>query len=113
MELALRDKVIQRLKREINENKKNVLGQLNDLNKSSDENHFLKNVKRDYTKYRDHIVMEKNKQKEFMELLIEYIENTLDKSDITSEINQRALLEQNNILRQINNIKTEIDEIIR
>ena len=48
-----------------------------------------------------------------MELLIEYIENTLDKSDITSEINQRALLEQNNILRQINNIKTEIDEIIR
>ena len=63
MELALRDKVIQRLKREINENKKNVLGQLNDLNKSSDENHFLKNVKRDYTKYRDHIVMEKKQTK--------------------------------------------------
>ena len=112
MELGLRDKVIQRLTEEIKKNKKGVLEQLGDLNKTNSDNKFLENVKYDYEKYRDHIVEEKTKQKEFMELLVEYIENTLKKSNDTSEMNQRALLEQNKILQQINNIKTELDEII-
>ena len=140
MELALRDKVMLKLKNEIKNNKNNVLEHLNKLNKTTDENKFLmgiKNlfssvvlfnlfkcskttdenkffipIKNDYEKYKTHIIDEKTKQKEFLQLLVEYIERTVEKSKITDEMNQRALLEQNKILSQINIIKNDIDEII-
>jgi len=112
MELALRDKVMLKLKNEIKNNKNNVLEHLNKLNKTTDENKFLAGIKNDYEKYKTHIIDEKTKQKEFLQLLVEYIERTVEKSKITDEMNQRALLEQNKILSQINIIKNDIDEII-
>jgi hypothetical protein len=124
MELALRDKVMLKLKNEIKNNKNNVLENLNKLNKTTDENKFLVGIKNDYEKYKTHIIDEKTKQKEFLQLLVEYkqkeflqllveyIERTVEKSKITDEMNQRALLEQNKILSQINIIKNDIDEII-
>ena len=112
MELALRDKVMLKLKNEIKNNKNNVLEHLNKLNKTNDENKFLVGIKNDYEKYKTHIIDEKTKQKEFLQLLVEYIERTVEKSKITDEMNQRALLEQNKILSQINIIKNDIDEII-
>lgn len=112
MELALRDKVMLKLKNEIKNNKNNVLEHLNKLNKTTDENKFLMGIKNDYEKYKTHIIDEKTKQKEFLQLLVEYIERTVEKSKITDEMNQRALLEQNKILSQINIIKNDIDEII-
>lgn len=112
MELALRDKVMLKLKNEIKNNKNNVLEHLNKLNKTNDENKFLVGIKNDYEKYKKHIIDEKTKQKEFLQLLVEYIERTVEKSKITDEMNQRALLEQNKILSQINIIKNDIDEII-
>jgi hypothetical protein len=112
MELALRDKVMLKLKNEIKNNKNNVLEHLNKLNKTTDENKFLAGIKNDYEKYKTHIIDEKTKQKEFLQLLVEYIERTVEKSKITDEMNQQALLEQNKILSQINIIKNDIDEII-
>ena len=47
-----------------------------------------------------------------MNLLLEYIESILDKSALDEGETQRALLEQNRILKQVDVLKSELDDLI-
>ena len=58
------------------------------------------------------MIDEKVRQKEFMKLLLEYIESVLDNSMLDEDETQRALLEQNRILKQIDHLKTELDDLV-
>lgn len=112
MNLADRDKIINLLQDEIKKNKNNVKTHFDALDNINNENKFLDNIKTDYKKYRNHMIDEKVRQKEFMKLLLEYIESVLDNSMLDEDETQRALLEQNRILKQIDHLKTELDDLV-
>jgi|SaaInlStandDraft_1057018.scaffolds.fasta_scaffold311074_2 septal ring factor EnvC (AmiA/AmiB activator) len=112
MDLALRDKILKQLLNEIKKNKKDIKTQYKELNKIENDNKFLENVKEDYEKYQTHIVDEKTRQKEFMSILLEYIQDLTKNLEMTKEMKQRALLSQNKILGQMDKVKQELDEII-
>lgn len=112
MDLADRDKIINLLQDEIKKNKNNVKIHFDALDNINNENKFLDNIKTDYKKYRNHMIDEKVRQKEFMKLLLEYIESVLDNSMLDEDERQRALLEQNRILKQIDHLKTELDDLV-
>ena len=112
MDLAHRDTIINRLQDEIKKNQNSVKTHFDSLNNIETENKFLENIKDDYQNYRNHIIDEKLKQKEFMNLLLEYIESILDKSALDEGETQRALLEQNRILKQVDVLKSELDDLI-
>ena len=112
MDLALRDKILKKLLNEIKKNKKDIKTQYKELNKIENDNKFLENVKEDYEKYQAHIVDEKMRQKEFMSILLEYIQDLTKNLEMTKEMKQRALLSQNKILGQMDKVKQELDEII-
>jgi septal ring factor EnvC (AmiA/AmiB activator) len=112
LNLADRDKKLKCLLDEIKKNKKEVRTQYDELNELENNNIFLENVKDDYTKYYNHIVDEKTRQKEFMSILLEYIEDLTKNLEMTKEMKQKALLSQNKILEEMDKVKQELDDII-
>ena len=76
------------------------------------QNAFLENIKNDYLKYNNYIVKQKQDQIIALQLLNNYIED-LSKSGQLSKHNIRdAKIEQKNIIKELNSIKTGLDKIM-
>jgi hypothetical protein len=76
------------------------------------QNAFLENIKNDYLKYNNYIVKQKQDQIVALQLLNNYIED-LSKSGQLSKHNIRdAKIEQKNIIKELNSIKTGLDKIM-
>ena len=82
------------------------------LQKIAKQNAFLENIKNDYLKYNNYIVKQKQDQITALHLLNNYI-GDLSKSGELSEHNiQDAKIEQKNITKELNSIKTGLDKIM-
>ena len=82
------------------------------VSKESINNKFLEMVKKDYEKYNNHILEQKQQQIESFEKLNKYIDE-LNKTNQLSKYNlEDSKVEQKKILNEIKKIKTGLDEII-
>jgi hypothetical protein len=82
------------------------------LEKNLKENSFLEGVKGDYQKYRDYIVNEKQEQLRAMNILKQYTEDLEVSTKMTEANIKQTKKDQHDILREMERIKKELDEII-
>lgn len=111
MALAKRDKMIERIRSEIDKTQDSVMMYLEDTKKVQNENEFLEGVTNDYKRYHKHILSEKKRERKQMEMLINYLDKVLKEAGLSAEMANRARFEQNKILGEMAKVKGELDKL--
>lgn len=78
----------------------------------SKQNRFLDGVKNDYQKYHSYIRKQKNEQIEALKLLDTYIQDLTTSGKLSALNMEDAKVEQSNILRELDNIKRDLDSMV-
>lgn len=112
MSLAERDSKLMNIEKEITYKKQLLLKKKDELEKKSKLNDYLSEVKSDYTKYYDYIVNVKQQQYNALVLLKEYMGDLIQTEQLVDDQLRSAKHEQNDIIREIDKVKMELDELI-
>jgi hypothetical protein len=112
MSLAERDKYLQQIEQQIAAKRKLLIDKRNYLEKTLKENAFLEGVKKDYQKYRDYIIKEKQDQLRAMNVLKQYTEDLVTSTKLTEVNIRETKRDQKDILREMEKIKMELEEIM-
>lgn len=96
----------------IDAKKKLLLDKQKKLRFISKQNRFLETVKNDYIKYHTYISQQKRDQIKALQVLDEYIKDLTLSGKLTKHNIEDARQEQSNILREVNNIKASLDELV-
>ena len=83
-----------------------------DLDKKAKVNHYLSDVKKNYSKYYNHIVKEKKQQYNALLLLQEYMDDLMKTEKLVDDQLRVAKHDQKDIIREIDKVKDELDELI-
>jgi hypothetical protein len=111
--LGKRDQQLMQIEAQIEDKRKWLLNKRKVLKKKVKENKFLEGVKNDYEKYHNFIVNQKQGQLKAMGLLNQYIGDIIVSGKLTEKDIQQTKHEQNEILGQIDKIKSDLDEIMK
>jgi len=110
--LAQRDLQLIQIQKEIKHKKNLLLKKKKDLDKKTKLNEFLDDVKDDYNKYYDYIVNEKRQQYSALLLLKEYMDDLIQTENLVNDQLRIAKHDQKDILREIDKVKSELDELV-
>jgi hypothetical protein len=113
LSLADRDKYLQQIEEQIAAKRKMLIDKRNYLERTLKENAFLEGVKKDYQKYRDYVVKEKQDQLRAMNVLKQYTEDLGVSTKLTEANIKETKRDQKDILREMEKIKMELEEIMR
>jgi len=111
--LAERDLHLIQIDQEIRNKKKLLVKKKKELDKKQKLNQYLDGVKDDYTKYYDYIVEEKQQQYNSLILLKEYMSDLMETENLVDDQLRSAKYNQKDIIREIDNVKAELDELIQ
>ena len=111
--LAERDLYLLQIETEINNKKKLLVKKKRDLDKKQNLNHFLNGVTQDYQKYYNYILNEKQQQYKMLLLLKEYLNDLIKTEDLVDDQRRTAKHDQQNILKEIDKVKGELDDLIK
>jgi len=112
LSLAMRDKYLQQIEQQIAAKRKMLIDKRNYLERTLKENAFLEGVKKDYQKYRDYVVKEKQDQLRAMNVLKQYTEDLVTSTNLTEANIKETKRDQKDILREMEKIKMELEEIM-
>jgi hypothetical protein len=112
LSLAVRDKYLQQIEQQIAAKRKMLIDKRNYLERTLKENAFLEGVKKDYQKYRDYVVKEKQDQLRAMNVLKQYTEDLVTSTNLTEANIKETKRDQKDILREMEKIKMELEEIV-
>lgn len=112
-QLAKRDLHLIQIEQEIKNKKLLLVKKKNELVKKVKLNEYLDEVNQDYTKYYDYIVSEKQQQYNSLILLKEYMSDLMKTEQLVDDQLRTAKHDQKDIIREIDNVKAELDELIR
>lgn len=112
MEIANRDQIIDALRSEIDKVRGGVLNQLQDIGEIQKENEFLTEIVGDYKKYHNALKRQKQREENHLKMLVDYLEKQLMEAGMTESMEKQARFEQNRILESLENLKSEMKEII-
>ena len=112
MELALRDRIIQKMESELIYRKRILSKQLKTLVRTSNENNFLNSVRSDYNHYYNTLVEDKHRQCEALERLSTYISNITSDVQMTETLLRETQTQQTQLLEEIAHIRSELNELI-
>jgi len=112
MELAIRDQQIHQLKSELEHRKQLLCSKRTLLKTNMKENMFLKEVAKDYDNYNNYIINQKQHQIASLEILNKYIENITLDLNLTNNKLKESHQEQRDILKEINILKNDIDNLV-
>ena len=73
---------------------------------------FLEEVIKDYKRYYNYINEEKLQQYRALEMIYNYIDRISEDTDIPDEILEQTKYDQQELLKEMNNIKQELDMLI-
>lgn len=113
MNLAVRDHKIIQLKAELENRKKILCMKRHQLKSNMRENSYLKEVARDYDKYNNHIISQKEKQIVFLQMLNGYIDNINNDLTLTNNKLNDSKQDQREITREISYLKRELDDLVK
>jgi hypothetical protein len=82
------------------------------LENAKKQNEFLENVQKDYKKYHDFIVNEKQQQMNAMTMLKSYLDDLIINGNLTNTDIAHAKLQHNKLMGEVDKIKTDLDELI-
>lgn len=111
--LADRDLYLKQIEAQISAKRKFLLQKQKMLKEESKKNEFLDIVKNDYKKYYDFIIKQKEREIDSMNTLQQYLDDIIKTNKLTEEdlINSRK--DQKSIVREINKMKGDLDELIK
>jgi hypothetical protein len=112
LQLAERDLYLIQIEQEIMNKKKLLVKKKKELDKKQKLNQYLDVVNVDYTKYYDYIVGEKQKQYNALILLKEYMNDIMKTERLVDDQLRTAKHDQKDIIREIDKVKVELDELI-
>lgn len=110
--LAERDLHLLQIEHEIRNKKALLIKKKKDLDKKHKLNDYLTQVKRDYSKYYDFILNEKQQQFNALTLLKEYMDDLIKTEHLVDDNLRTAKHDQKDIMHEISNVKSELDELI-
>ena len=111
VDLLERELLARQLQMEISRNNASLISGLHQMDRMRHNNTFLEDVYNDYKRYHDYILLEKQKQKLQMEFILEYLENSIEGKELSEEMLTRAKFERKNILRSLNSIRDDLNEL--
>jgi hypothetical protein len=111
--LGERDLHLFQIEQEIRSKKNLLIKKKNELTKKSEMNEFLENVKKDYTKYYDYILLEKQRQMSALTLLKEYLNDLVKTDQVVDSQIKKTKYDQQEIENELNKVKLEIDELMK
>lgn len=76
------------------------------------QNHFLRDMKDDYSRYYKHIAQQKEDQMAALNLLKEYVHDLTASGSLTRNNIKDAEMEQENLLREVKAIKASLDSLV-
>jgi cell division septum initiation protein DivIVA len=112
MSIAQRDLKLLQIESVIKHKKALLIKKKKDLEKKVKVNSFLEDVNADYSKYYQHIVQEKQNQYNALNLLKEYMGDLIQTETLIDDHLRTAKHDQQDIIREINVIKGELDVLI-
>ena len=96
----------------MDEKRKMLLEKQKTLQQTAKENEYLEMVRNDYRKYYNHIVKQKEDQINAMNYLKQYIDEIMVNGKLTDTDLENAKMEQDELIQEMRNIKSKLDEII-
>lgn len=111
--LAQRDLYLIQIQEEIKNKRNYILEKNKELEKKQKINEFLSIVKNDYQQYYNHIIQEKQKQYQAMTILNNYLDDLITTNKVIDQELIKAKSDQKQVLREMDNIRNELDEIIK
>ena len=112
MTLAERDKHIVRIEEQIEAKRRLLLEKQKKMNVLAKQNTFLVGIRDDYNRYYQHILKQKQEQLRAMDFLHKYLSDLSNSTDMTVNNIKDASIEQDKILREMQKIKQELDDIV-
>lgn len=113
MNLAQRDGALMRIRNQISAKRQFLLDKQRELKKESQYNQFLKTIYSDYKRYHEYIIREKEEQIAAMESLKDYIKDIIKTNQLTEEQIANAKKEQDYILKEMDNIRGDLEIIVK
>ncbi len=110
--LAQRDLQFIQISEEIKNKKRLLINKNKELKKKAEINEYLSTVRSDYTKYYDYILQEKQKQYDALLLINGYMGDLMKTEKLVDSQLRTAKHDQKDILREIEKVKAELDELI-
>lgn len=110
--LAERDLYLVHIDTLMDEKRKMLLEKQKTLQQTAKENEYLEMVRNDYRKYYNHIVKQKEDQINAMNYLKQYIDEIIVDGKLTDMDLENAKMEQDELIQEMDNIKSKLDEII-
>lgn len=112
LDLATRDQYLVKIQEQIVAKRQMLLNKQKSLKQTMKQNNFLRVVHEDYSKYYDYIAKQKEAQIYSMDMIKQYLNDIIVSGNLTKEDIEKAKLDQKNILREINHVKSNLDEVM-
>jgi hypothetical protein len=112
MDLASKDQQFIQLQQLIDIKRKMLLDKQNKYKKISKQNHFLEEIKNDYSNYSNYIMKQKQEQIQALEILHNYVKDLTISGNLSKQNIKDAKYEQKKIIKELKSIKHNLDEVI-
>ena len=113
IDLASKDQQFIQLQQLIESKKKMLLDKQIKYKKISKQNHFLEEIKNDYSNYSNYIMKQKQEQIQALEILHNYVKDLTISGNLSKQNVKDAKYEQKKIIKELKSIKHNLDGIIQ
>jgi hypothetical protein len=113
LSLADRDNYLTQIEQQIQSKRNLLLEKRKSLEESIKQNHFLEGVRNDYQKYHNYIIKQNQEQMRAMNILNQYLGDIMVSGKLTEKDIHNTRRDQNEILGEMDKIKSSLDEIIK
>ena len=113
MDLASKDQRFIQLQQLIDFKRKMLLDKQIKYAKISKQNHFLEEIKNDYSNYSNYIMKQKQEQIQALEILHNYVKDLTISGNLSKQNVKDARYEQKKIIKELKSIKHNLDDVIQ
>jgi len=113
IDLASKDQQFIQLQQLIEFKRKMLLDKQIKYKKIAKRNHFLEEIKNDYSNYSNYIMKQKQQQIQALEILHNYVNDLTISGNLSKQNVKDAKYEQKKIIKELKSIKHNLDGIIQ
>lgn len=97
--------------KEIKTQKNALISQIEELENEREHNEFLLDIAKDLKKYKMELVTQREKQKEHLLKILNYLDDLMETNAVTKYTLQHTQNEQNRLVQEIKEIQKDINNI--
>jgi len=113
MNLVSKDQQLIQLQQLIDLKRKMLLEKQIKYKKIVKQNHFLEEIKSDYSSYSNYIMKQKQEQIQALEILQNYVRDLSVSGKLSKQNVKDAKYEQKKIIKELKSIKNNLDEVVQ